>query len=112
MIWVREKLLNDFEAKLEFFKTYPPLAAFILKYFQNMHMHRLSEEPGLIEQRYMVEFHNACDNQSKIEWRIFVVALCLEIGDSCNTAILWTSKQEICMQSINGHTCSLNQYWK
>ena len=33
MVRVREKLINDLEANLEFLKTYPPLAAFILKYF-------------------------------------------------------------------------------
>ena len=66
MIRVRDKLLADFEADLDYFKTYPPLADFIIKYLRNMHVNRLSEEPELIEQRYMVEFHNAYDNQSKI----------------------------------------------
>ena len=66
MIRVRDKLLADFEADLDYFKTYPPLADFIIKYLRNMHVNRLPEEPELIEQRYMVEFHNAYDNQSKI----------------------------------------------
>ena len=71
MIRVRDKLMNDLEANLEFFKTYPPLAAFILKYFRNLHLHEKPEEPGIIERNYMVEFYNAFENQGRIGWGNF-----------------------------------------
>ena len=71
MVRVRDKILSDFEADMEFFKTYPPLSDYIMAYFRNLHMDTIPPPPGLVDQRYMVEFYNAYDNQCKIGWNNF-----------------------------------------
>ena len=71
LIRVREHYINEFEIQLEYFKTHPPLANYIINFLRNLHVQEKPDPPQIMDQRYLVEFYAAFQNQTKLGWNNF-----------------------------------------
>ena len=72
MVRVRERLISEMMESFDSFKTYPPLAEFIVEYLRNLHVHRLPFPPDSVDPKFMVEFQLAYEEQAVIGWDLFL----------------------------------------
>ena len=72
MLRIKERLISEMMESLDNFKTYPPLADFIIEYLRNLHLHRVPPPLDNVDPKYMVEFHLAYEEQNDIGWDMFL----------------------------------------
>ena len=71
LIRKRDELLIEFEDRLTQFRTYHPLKYFILNFFRNLYRTRIPQPPTTTDPRYIIEFNDRFENQTKLGWDNF-----------------------------------------